>query len=233
MAIYAISDLHLSLDTNKQMDVFGYGWEGYVQKIYDGWTSTVTRDDTVVIPGDASWATYMEDGEKDFAFLHDLPGLKAVIKGNHDYWWGTVSKMERYFEKKGFNSIRFIHNRCLMIGETAICGTRGWKNPGDKDFSEEDKKIYERELIRLELSLKDGVDKGAKKIIAAVHFPPVGIEYKDMRVIELLTKYGADLCVYGHVHGEALKSVFEGVTDGVRFKAVSADYLGFKPILIG
>lgn len=232
MAIYSISDLHLSLGTDKPMDVFGAGWEGYVEKIQKNWKDVVNADDTVIIPGDVSWAMYLEETWRDFQYLESLPGKKILLKGNHDYWWTTAAKMERYVAEKGIRSVFFLHNKSILTGTTAICGTRGWKNPADKDFTSEDMKIHERELIRLELSLRNGIEHKPETIIAALHYPPLGSDYEDRAFIDMLRKYRVDTCVYGHIHGEALKSVFRGNLYGIEFKMISADYVNFTPQLI-
>lgn len=232
MAIYAISDLHLSLGTDKPMDVFGDCWQNYVEKIQKNWIDTIGPDDTVIIPGDISWATYLEDTEKDFAFIESLPGIKVFLKGNHDYWWSTASKMKRFLASKKFYTIDILHNNSVMVSGNAICGTRGWKNPEDNDFTQEDQKIYARELNRLELSLQDGIKKEPDRIIVALHFPPFGQQSRQSELIELMNKYGVNICLYGHLHGDALKTAFTGNIYGIEFKPVSADYLEFKPALI-
>ncbi len=155
MAVYAIADLHLSLAAEKPMDVFGDRWEGYVEKIKSAWEDTVrNEDDSIIIPGDFSWATYIEKAAADFSFLESLPGKKYIFKGNHDYWWTTAGKMKKFFAANGYKTITALNNDFVEVGDLAVCGTRGWKSPGDEGFGEEDRKLYERELIRLELSLK-------------------------------------------------------------------------------
>lgn len=232
MAIYAISDLHLSFETDKPMDVFGESWDDYIRKIHDNWIATINENDTVIIPGDISWATYLKDAYKDFLFIDSLPGTKLILKGNHDYWWTTVSKMEKFLLQNGFKSINLLHNKSIMIGRNAVCGARGWKSPSDKDFTQEDEKLYARELSRLELSLMDGAKNRPDKIIVAIHFPPFGQEHEKSEFVRLMNKYGTDICVYGHLHGEALKNAFTGKLHDIEFKAISADHLGFKPLLI-
>ena len=219
MSVFAISDLHLPLGIEKPMDVFGAGWENYVERTEKNWRSVISKNDTVLIGGDVSWAMYLEEVEKDFDFIHSLPGKKIITKGNHDYWWTTASKLSKFKEEKGFDDIIFLQNNAVLCEGAAICGSRGWRSPFEKNFTEEDRKIYERELIRLELSLKEG-RKLSDKIIAMVHYPP------DFAVDMLLDEYGTEICVYGHLHGAA---AWEKRSDKERNILTSADFLKFMP----
>lgn len=229
MAVYAISDLHLSLSVNKPMDVFGSRWTGYMEKLKTLWTETVSADDHVIVPGDISWATYLDQAVEDFQFIEDLPGRKIISKGNHDYWWNTASKLEQFLEGNKFLSISFMHNNSFKLGKTIVCGSRGWKCPGDEDFSTEDRKIYDRELQRLELSLKSIVNEGGENIIAALHYPPFNTSKEPSGFVEIMKKYNVNVCIYGHLHGEGCKNAVEGNIGGIDFKLVSGDYLHFKP----
>lgn len=228
MSIYAISDLHLALSIDKPMDVFGNGWKNYMSRLKENWTATVQPEDAVIIPGDISWATYLEQAYEDFKFIEELPGKKIISKGNHDYWWTTLSKLERFLSGNGFSTISFMHNNSFKLENWILCGTRGWKCPGDDGFSGEDRKIYKRELQRLELSLKSAEAQGSD-IIAALHYPPFNSKKEPSEFVELLDKYGVKTCVYGHLHGEGFKNAFEGEYLGVNFRFVSADYLQFVP----
>lgn len=228
MSLYAIGDLHLSLGSEKPMDIFGGGWEGYVQKIAEGF-QTITQEDTVVLCGDTSWAMSLEESTQDFKFLSSLPGKKIILKGNHDYWWTTVSKMERYFKSFEFNNFTILHNNCIKLGDIAICGTRGWFYEEEfKDVSEE--KIYNREIIRLETSLKAAGKSGASKIYAFLHYPPISDSFECSDISFLFEKYGVELCCYGHLHGYSHKRAFEGNYNGTEYKLVSSDYINFTPL---
>ncbi len=220
MEIFAISDLHLPIGVKKPMDIFGKKWDNYVERIKVNWEENIKDDDFVIIPGDISWATYLEEAKEDFKFINSLPGTKIISKGNHDYWWETLSKLERYKAENGFDTINFLHNTSFMIGSTAICASRGWITPEDKDFKAEDEKIYRRELGRMELSIKDALKKGADKIIVAMHYPPLG------EFLKLSEKYNVKKVLYGHLHSEKMGEYNEisPIT-----KLVSCDYLSFFP----
>jgi len=231
MALYAISDLHLSLSIDKPMDVFGSKWQYYMDRIRTNWMQEVKEEDYILMPGDISWATYLEQSYKDFEYINNLPGIKIISKGNHDYWWSTASKLNQYMKNNNFNNIIFLHNNCICYKDIVICGTRGWNCPGDENFTQQDQKIYLRELQRLELSLRQSMQYEHKAIIVALHYPPVN-KNKDMNsgFVELLKKYKVSICVYGHLHGELHKNVLEGEYEEIRYYLVSCDYLNFKPL---
>ncbi|SCI59447.1 Predicted phosphoesterase or phosphohydrolase [uncultured Flavonifractor sp.] len=223
MALYAIGDTHLSLSSGKPMDVFGGGWTGYVDKLKEGF-SQIRPEDTVVLCGDLSWAMGLEEAREDFAFLNALPGKKLLMKGNHDYWWNTAAKMERFFQENGFTTFHLLHNNCYFYGDIALCGTRGW-------FYEEDReghgtKIFNRELIRLEASLKAG---GEKEKFCFLHYPPLYQGYRCQEIIDLMERYGVTRCYYGHLHGGSHRLAASGKHGGIEYHLVSADYLGFRP----
>ena len=220
MALYAIGDTHLSLSCNKPMDVFGGSWENYVDKLLEGF-SVVEPDDTVILCGDLSWGMSLEQAEADFAFLDRLPGRKLLMKGNHDYWWTTAAKMNRFFEEKGFHSFSLLHNNCHFYGDVALCGTRGW-------FFEEhgDPKVFNRELIRLEASLKAA---GEREKLCFLHYPPRYQGYICQEIVDLLEKYRVTACYYGHLHGGSHRLAMEGKFGSVEYHLVAADYLDFKP----
>ncbi len=225
MSLYAIGDLHLSLGTEKPMDVFGGAWENYTEKIRDGF-KTLEPEDVCVICGDTSWAMDLQSAAADFAFLDALPGKKIILKGNHDYWWSTAAKAKRLLEAMQMNSLDFLHNNCINYGEShAICGTRGWFYEESKGDAH-DRKMMLRELGRLETSLKAA---GEREKIVFLHYPPKYGQYQCDEILALLRAYGVKLCLSGHLHGPALKLAFEGELDGVRFRTVSADHVGFVP----
>ena len=228
MSLYAIGDLHLSLGGEKPMDVFGGRWENYIIKLRQGF-SALGPEDLCVICGDISWAMDLERAAQDFAFIDALPGRKLILKGNHDYWWTTAAKISRFFAGKGIESISILHNNCCFYGDRyAICGTRGWFYEEEKG-SEHDKKMMMRELGRMETSLKAA---GDREKLAFLHYPPKYGGYVCEEMLELLSAYGVSLCVSGHIHGPALKLIFEGQTHGIRLLTVSADHLDFKPLKI-
>lgn len=225
MALYAIGDLHLSLGCDKPMDVFGGRWLNYVDKLAEGF-SALASDDVTVLCGDLSWGMSLEQAREDFIFIDRLPGRKIILKGNHDYWWSTASKAMRFFEENGISTIDILHNNCFYYGDTALCGTRGWFYEEERSASH-DKKIMQREIGRLETSLKAA---GEKSKIVFLHYPPKFLNYECPEILELLVKYGVSECCYGHIHGKGCPAAFQGVKNGVSFRLVSADYLMFKPI---
>lgn len=226
MALYAIGDTHLSLTSNKPMDVFGGGWAGYVDKLRQGF-ACVRPEDTVVLCGDLSWGMSLQEAREDFAFLDALPGKKLLMKGNHDYWWTTASKMNQFFQENHFTTFQILHNNCCLYGDVALCGTRGWFY--EEDRGEHSAKIFNRELIRLETSLKAG---GAREKFCFLHYPPLYQGYRCQEIIDLMKQYGVKRCYYGHLHGGSHRLAVSGDRDGVEYHLVAADYLGFKPELI-
>ncbi len=223
MSIYAISDLHLSYNTDKPMDIFG--WKDYENKIKENWNSKVKENDLVILGGDFSWSMDLEDTYKDFEFIHNLPGKKILIKGNHDYWWGTLTKMKKYINEIGFNDINFLYNNSYEFEGKLICGTRGWNF---SDLQEEDEKIYNREIQRLRLSLEDAVKKygNEKEIIVCLHYPPLKTnEISDF--VRVMEKYNVTKCIYGHLHGPAHKFVIEKSIDNIQYIMTSCDYTNF------
>ena len=225
MALYTIGDTHLSLGTNKPMDVFGGGWTGYVEKLRQGFDQ-VGPEDTVVLCGDLSWGMSLEEAREDFAFLDALPGgRKLLLKGNHDYWWTTASKMNRFFQENGFHTLEILHNNCAWYEGVALCGTRGWFY--EEDRGEHSAKIFNRELIRLEASLKAG---GEGEKICFLHYPPLYQGYRCQEIIDLLERYRVSTCCYGHLHGASHRLAITGPQGAVEYRLVSADYLGFRPL---
>ena len=205
MKIFAISDLHLAITTPKPMDIFGGEWENYLEKIELDWKEKVSDDDIVLIAGDLSWAMKLEDAMTDFGYLKNLPGTKIIIRGNHDYWWSTISNVRNALPDKIFA----IQNDAMTIGNFIICGTRGWTVPElYSQQTEEDKKIFARELIRLEMSLQQAkkLQTNNEKIICMLHYPPFNSKFEMSEFTYLLEKYGIDICVYGHLHGNKIRS---------------------------
>ena len=231
MALFAISDLHLPLGVNKPMDVFGRDWENYVEKLKENWQANVKNEDTVVMPGDFSWAMHLRDSQADFEFLQALPGRKILLRGNHDYWWDTLSKLERFKTEKKLDSVYFLQNNYFVYENTAICGTRFWNCPGIAALNEEDEKIYKRELIRCGLTLEKAKGDGFDEIIFFTHYPPVSREGNvDKEFCEIMKKYGVRHVIYGHIHGNQKRFAFVGEYDSIKFDLVSCDFLSFLPL---
>jgi len=239
MAIFTMSDLHLSLDTDKSMEVFGNAWNNYIDRIKDNWLSVVSDEDTVLIGGDISWAMHLKDCKKDFEFLNALPGKKLLFKGNHDYWWESLTKMNNFISQCGFNTLSFVHNKAVMCEDVLVCGTRGWNLPADGGFGEDDQKIYQRELLRLELSLNEGRQLCQKEgfvprdIVCILHYPPFAKDNTaDESITSVLREYSVTKCFYGHLHASSVHTAFEGIYEGIEYKLVSGDKLGFMPVRV-
>ena len=229
MSLYAISDLHLSFDEDKPMDIFGTNWENHQEKIRENWKKTVKENDVVLLPGDFCWSMYLQDTYKAFNYLETLPGKKLLLKGNHDYWWSTVTSMRNYLKENNFKTIDFIYNNAYEYEDYIICGTRGWTIT---DYDEENKKILNREIQRLKLSLeyaKNNFNLQEKKIIVCMHYPPIKGETIS-EFINVMKEYNVQTCLYGHLHGNAHKDVIEGEIQGINIKMVSCDYTNFELI---
>lgn len=226
MSLYAISDPHLALKIDKPMDIFGEQWINHDEKILKNWISEITPSDTVIIAGDISWSLKLSDGIEELKWIHNLPGRKIIVKGNHDLWWHSISKLNSIFD-----DCCFIQNNFEMYNDYAICGTRGWILPENEDFSEHDEKIYRRECIRLKLSLDSAVKKGISKIIGVMHYPPISNKLRNTEFHSIFKEYGVEKVIYGHIHG-SFDSVINNVFDGIEYKLTSCDYLNFKPIKI-
>ncbi len=228
MSLFAIADLHLSLGCDKPMDVFD-GWQNYTVRLEKNWRAVVGDDDTVVIAGDISWAMKLEDAVKDFEFINSLPGKKLILKGNHDYWWSTKKKIDEFLTQYGFNTVSIVHNNAVKVGENAVCGTRGWLYNAETD---EDVKIVNREVGRLNISIDDAEKQGVQPIVF-LHYPPVydGTECKE--ILSVLKNRGIKRCYFGHIHGsEAAKRAITGEYDGIKMHLISCDYLNFMPVLV-
>ena len=240
MSIFAIADLHLStLDsTNKSMEVFGRRWTGYTEKLKSNWQRLVTDEDTVIIPGDISWALTLEEARSDLLFLDSLPGKKILGKGNHDFWWCTMKKHFEFFEKNAISTISFLYNNAYETDNFIIAGTRGWYHdqdasnvPDNTDFE----KLTKRETLRLRASLNEALKiKDTcphKEILVFTHFPPFWNGKESESIVRLLKEYGISRVYYGHIHGNyTVEPKF--VHSGIEMNIISADYLGFIPKII-
>ena len=225
MSLYAIADTHLSFGTDKPMDSFP-GWNDYVSRIEKNWNKLITAEDTVVIAGDISWAMDFDELKADFAFLNRLNGNKIIIKGNHDYWWNTLTKMNGFIEENGFSTIRILQNNSFTVDSVSVCGSRGWLFETEE---EHDEKILNRELGRIKMSL-DSAECEEK--IVFLHYPPITTDLQCEEILALLKDYGITKCYYGHLHGAAAKSAIDDTIDGISFRLISCDRLGFMPLLV-
>lgn len=222
-----MGDLHLSLSGNHSMDIFA-GWNDYVRRIEQNWRAKITDGDTVVLPGDTSWGLSLEESLADFQFINALPGRKIILKGNHDYWWNTVNKVSAFFSTHGLNTLEILHNNSVVVGETALCGSRGWLFETGEAF---DAKIINREAIRLELSITDA-EKSGKTPVVFLHYPPVYGENESPQILDVLTRHHISDCYYGHIHASGCRYAIDGTYLGIRFHLVSSDYLCFDPLLV-
>lgn len=228
MALFVMGDLHLSLSSDKSMDIFG-GWENYVERIKENWNREVSPEDTVVVPGDISWAMSMKEAGADFRYIHELPGRKIILKGNHDYWWTTAAKMNNFLAENGFDSIFILHNNHYAYENYGICGTRGWIND---DSEPADAKVLAREAQRLETSIASAENAGLEPLVF-LHYPPLyGNEYNP-DLLEVMYRHNIKRCWYGHIHGrKGHQNAVNGERDGIVFQLVSADYVQFCPVKI-
>lgn len=227
MALYAIGDLHLSIRAEKPMDVFGGPWVNYLEKLEQG-ISVIRPEDTTVLLGDLSWALDLDSAVDDFDWINRIPGKKIILKGNHDYWWSTAAKFNHFCAANGFTDQLILNNNHYVYEGYAICGTRGWFFEEERSGTH-DEKVFRRELIRLETSLKSAGD--LPKIVF-LHYPPKYKGYECVEIIDLLKKYGVRRCFYGHLHGASQKLAMEGVWDGIEYRLVAADYLNFCPFTV-
>lgn len=230
MSIYAISDLHLSFSTNKPMDTFGIMWKNHEEKIKKNWIETVKDDDFVILPGDISWAMTLNEAKLDFEYIDKLPGKKIIMRGNHDYYYSTKTKMDKFFKENNFTTLNWLQGGTYVVEDKIICGTRGWGKTEGSDAAL-DEKIIVRETLRLKSTLEKAKaiqdeileEKGEKyKIILAMHFPPFIDSFK-----EVISCFDIDKCIYGHLHGYGHMLVKEGVIDNVEYIMVGCDYNNF------
>lgn len=231
MAIFAISDLHLSFGSEKPMDIFGESWENHTDRLDAQWRAIVGQDDTVLIPGDISWAMGFPGALPDFAFIESLPGRKILSKGNHDYWWSTKSKFDAFLKENGFTTISMLHNNAYRLESYTLCGSRGWLSPDDPAFTKEDEKVFNREMERLRLSLSEGRKLGGE-LLAMLHYPPFDMKHRPNGFAELLKEFEVRICLYGHMHGRLNPGYKEEIQGGIRYHLISADYLMFEPLRV-
>ncbi len=237
MSLFVMADLHLSHSVNKPMDIFGSRWTDYMTKIKKNWRSVVTDEDTVIVPGDITWAIDYNEAYEDFKFINELPGKKLLGKGNHDYWWGTMAKNRDFVLKNGFDTIDFLYNNAYKVEDYIICGTRGWyvdeklQNGNTKDV--EYQKIVSREAQRLRMSLEEAIrlQVNDEKILVFFHFPPIFNSFVCEEFIDILLEYRIKNCYFGHIHGtyNVPRSLeYKGIT----FTLISSDYSNFIPMII-
>ena len=227
MALYAISDLHLALNVDKPMDIFGERWLNHDEKIKENWLRKIKDEDTVLIAGDISWSMNNEDSKYDLDWINELPGKKIISKGNHDYWWGSISKLNKMYE-----NTKFLQNNYYVYNDYAICGSRGWICPGGDKFTSKDEKIYARELIRMRLSLESAKKDGYSKFIVMIHYPPFSESEDGNGFIELFKEYNVEKVIYGHLHGPNNITPKEGNIGDIEYIMTSCDFIDFDPIKI-
>lgn len=238
MKVFAISDLHLSfieppnnnwdnVSVSKPMDIFGAAWQDSYRRLYKNWLATVTTDDFVLVAGDISWAMTLAEAAADFAFLGSLPGHIIMVKGNHDYWWQSISRVRQSLP----SNCQALQNDSIIIGSRVICGTRGWILPENNNFSAHNGQIYARELIRLRLSLESGKKSGLEPVVLT-HFPPLADNPHDNEFCRIMREFGVNLCIYGHTHNAAASTSFTGEFQGIRFINTTIDFLQCQPLLL-
>ncbi len=227
MAIFAIGDLHLSQGQDKPMDIFGSEWENHTIKIKENWNQTVKSDDLVIVAGDISWALRLNDVAPDLRWLAELPGTKLLIRGNHDYWWGSIGKVRSQLPP----SIYALQNDHFLWEDRVVCGTRGWICPGEEGFdNDQDQKLYLREAGRLQLSLDSAAHRKYSDIIVALHFPPFNRKSQPSAFTRLLEQYKVKVCVFGHIHDSGRNYIFQGSRNGIEYRFVAADGIDFTPL---
>ena len=224
MALYGIADLHLSFTADKPMDIYGSAWENHTKRLEENWRRTISQEDTVIIAGDISWGLKLDEAIADLEWIHALPGFKVLFKGNHDPWWTSISRLNSLFD-----DMYFVQNSFYPYGDTAICGTRGWLCPGSSEFTAHDRKIYDREQLRLRASLDAARNAGYEKIIGALHYPPVNDKKEMSAFVEIFNEYGVEQAVYGHLHGETKESMPDMTFGCTTFSLIACDALKCMP----
>lgn len=222
--IYGIGDLHFDYSKNKPMDVFGDNWIDHEEQIINNWKEKVNDEDLVLVPGDISWALRHDEAYFDLKRVHELPGKKVFIKGNHDYWWQSLNKLKAL----DLDSIEYIQNTSFEHDDFIISGTRGWYSKDNDNFTEDDEKVFRRELMRLRMSLSHIRNKDKKRIVM-LHYPPFNMDLSPNEFVSIMKEFGVDVCIYGHLHSEGLKLAVEGNIEGIDFFCVSSDYINFSP----
>lgn len=232
MAVFTLSDLHLSFSVDKPMNVFGSLWEGHTEKLSEFWNYMVDKDDTVIVPGDISWAMNVSEAVEDFRFINRLNGKKIIMKGNHDYWWQSMKKLEEFLEEHGFDTIRFMHNSAYEVEDIIVAGSRGWAT--ETSPSAEDKRIIQREAIRFDLSLGEAKrlrGDSDREIVAFSHYPVLSPGEETSPILEVLVRHGVKRLYYGHLHGVQESRLIKKA-GGIELELVSADYRMFTPVRI-
>lgn len=238
MALFTLADLHLSFSTDKPMDVFGGSWVGYEKKLKEYWEYMVRPEDTVVIPGDISWGMSLEEACEDLSFIESLPGQKILMKGNHDYWWSSMNKLEAFLLEKNFSTLRFLHNDAIFAGGKVLCGSRGWMC--EDKMTEKDEKVLRRESLRFRLSLEKGKAIAEMKkeetgvlpeIICFSHYPIITAAQRENPILDVLKEFNIKRVYYGHLHNWGTKPLYEE-WEGITFTLVSSDYRSFTPVRI-
>lgn len=228
MALYGIADLHLSFEADKPMDIFGENWADHEEKIKENWLKKIEDKDTVLIPGDISWAMKLQEAMTDLRWINSLPGRKILLRGNHDYWWSSISKMNNLFD-----NMFFLQNNYYIYKDYALCGTRGWTCPNDVKFDDHDKKIYDREIHRLRLSLESAKKDGFKKYIVMTHYPPTNEKFEKSGFVDIYEEYKVERVIYGHLHGkDSFKMGLNGIYNNVEYILLSCDFVNFNPVKI-
>ena len=228
MSIYAIGDLHFSTCVNKPMDIFGDNWDDHQNRIIKSWKEVVTDDDLVLVLGDTSWAINLEEAKADLDIINDLPGTKILIKGNHDFWWSSLSKL-----KAMYTEMTFLQNTFYKYENLGICGSRGWLCPNEVKFDKDDEKIYKREKLRLKMSLDAAVKAGCEELIVITHYPPTNDKLEESEFTKLFEEYNVKKVIYGHLHGKEFFDMgLRGIRNDVEYILASSDYIDFKPIKI-
>lgn len=226
LALFVIADLHLPLGVDKPMDIF-QGWDNYVPRLQENWQHVVKPCDTVMIPGDFCWATKLEESLADFKFLESLNGTKIISKGNHDYWWQTAAKLNRFFSENGINSVKILHNNYYPYGNYGLCGTRGWISENGEAA---DEKVLAREAGRLEMSIAAAEKDGFRPIVF-LHYPPVFVYGENKPIMEVLRRHNIKTVFYGHIHGRKGHALaVKGMHGGIDYHLISSDYLQFMPL---
>lgn len=229
MSLFVIGDTHLSFGTAKPMDIFA-GWEHHAERLQSAWLETVSPEDTIVLAGDISWGMSLAEALPDLQWLNALPGReKIILKGNHDYWWATVKKMQEFFAANGLDTLRLLHNNCYAYGEYGICGTRGWVNMDPENTPADDAKVSAREAQRLEVSITAAEQQGLKPLVF-LHYPPIYAASCNYPILEVLWRHPVTDCWYGHVHGRSLhRYAVNGERDGIKYHLIAGDYVQFIP----
>jgi len=230
MNVYSISDLHMSGNSDKPMNIFGSNWENHLEKIFSSWESLVKEDDAVIIAGDISWAMKLKEGVEDLKLLQGLKGKKIFCRGNHDYWWNGITRLRALSPDESYI---FLQNDCVKLGNVIFAGSRGWSCPGSADFTEQDRKIYEREAVRFSLAFEaaNKIRAEGDELIAVMHYPPFSLKKEPTLFTELFEKYNVNKVVFGHIHG-AIYFPYYTEINGIGYYLTSCDKLGFKLIKI-